>query len=213
MQQVIAPAAPSRLRPIFLLCLFIPALGFLAWADFDALQSVRLAGNPAPFVPLGLASDRFGADWKLTWNPAAVPLARAAAAELVIEDGNHENQILLSQAQIRSGSIVYSPFTADICFRLRAYDGERRSVSETLRVLDFQPSFGTADTPGIGYAERSVPSRRAAARRNAPGTVIVRATTLRGASAGAPDFAAQRTGWLYRLWRPGSKLGSTETAH
>src|SRR5260370_24970143 len=158
--------ASPCLPPVFLLCVFVPALGILAWADFDALQSVRLAGNPAPFVPLGLASDRSGADWKLTWNPASVPLAHAAAAELVIEDGDHENQILLSPAQIRSGSIVYSPFTADICFRLGAYDGERRWASETLRVLDWQPS-------GVGYAQRSsVP-------RPAPGTEIVRATTLR----------------------------------
>ena len=32
--------APSHLRPAFLPCMFVPAL--------DALQSVRLAGNPAP---------------------------------------------------------------------------------------------------------------------------------------------------------------------
>src|ERR1700686_5629226 len=106
--------APSRLRPFFLLCVFPPPRGFLAWADFDALQSARLGGHPRPFVPLGLASDRTGADWKLTWNPTAVPFAHASSAELLIEDGNHETQILLSPAQIRSGSIVYSPFTADI---------------------------------------------------------------------------------------------------
>ena len=201
--------APSRLRPFFLLCVFLPPLGFLAWADYDALQSARLAGNPAPFVPLGLAADRSGTDWKLTWNPSAVPLAHAASAELLMEDGNHETQILLSPAQIRSGSIVYSPFTADVCFRLRAYDGERRSVLETLRVLDARPPFEAANTPQAGYAERSALRRP----RTAPGTVIVRATTLRGASAGAPARVAQRTGWLYRLWRSGSKLEITETVH
>ena len=193
--------APSRLRPFFLLCVFLPPLAFLAWADYDALQSARLA-VPAPFVPLGLASDRSGAEWKLTWNPSAVPLAHATSAELLIEDGNRETQILLSPAQIRSGSIVYSPFTADLCFRLRAYDGERRSVPETLRVLDSQPPFEAANTPQAGYAERSSLRRsRLAVARNAPGSVIVQATTVRGASAGAHASVAQRTGWPYRLWR------------
>ena len=205
MQKVIAPAAQSRLRPVFLLCVFVPALGILAWANFDAYQSVRLAGNPAPFVPLGLSADRSGANWKLTWNPSAVPLAHAATAELLIEDGNHENRLLLSPAQIRSGSILYSPFTADICFRLGAYDGERRWWPETLRVLDSQPQFEAASIPRAGYAERS---GRAIAS-NVPGTVIVRATTPRGASA---SLAVQPTGWPYRLWRS-SKLENTETAH
>src|ERR1700682_1572869 len=144
--------ASHRLQPFFLLCVFVPPLGFLAWADFDALQVLR-AGNPPPFVTLGLASGRSGAEWKLTWNPAAIPLARAATADLLIEDGNHENRILLSPAQIRSGSILYSPFTADICFRLRAYGGERRFASETLRVLDSQPQSEAANTPDAGYAE------------------------------------------------------------
>jgi hypothetical protein len=204
--------APSRLRPFFLLCVFLPLLAFLAWADYDALQSARLGGNPAPFVPLGLASDRSGADWKLTWNPSAVPFAHAASAELRIEDGNHETQILLSPAQIRSGSIVYSPFTADISFRLRAYDGERLSVPETLRVLDSQPLFEAANTPQSGYAERSSLRRpRTAVTRTAPGSVIVQAATLRGASPGAPT--SQRTRWPYRLWRSESKLEITETVH
>ena len=205
--------APSRLPPFFLLCVFLPPLAFLAWADYDALQSARLAGNRAPFVPLGLTAGRAGADWKLTWNLSAAPLAHAAAAELLIEDGNHENQILLSPAQIRSGSIVYSPFTADVCFRLRAYEGERRSVLETLRVLDSQSPFEAANTPQAGYAERSSLRRsRPAVARTAPGSVIVQATTLRGAS-GAPARVAQRTGWPYRLWRSGRKLEITETVH
>jgi hypothetical protein len=199
---------PSRLRPFFLLSVFLPPLAFLGWADYDALQSARLADNPVRFVSLGLASDRSGVDWKLTWNPSAAPFAHSTSAELRIEDGNHETQILLSPAQIRSGSIVYSPFTADICFRLRAYDGERRSVPETLRVVDSQPLFEA------GYAERSSLRRsRPAVARNAPGSVIVQATTLRGASAGAPASVARRIGWPYRLWRSGSKLEITETVH
>ena len=214
MQRVIAPATPFHLRPVFLLCVFVPALGILAWADFDALQSARLSGNSAPSVTLGLVSEQFGAEWKLAWNPSAAPLAGAAAAELLIEDGNHENRILLSPAQIRSGSVLYSPFTPDICFSLRAFDGERRSVSETLRALDWQPSYDTAGSPETGYAERSMPRRHVVTRTpHAPGTVIVRATTLRGASAGDPTLAARRTGWPYRLLRSGSKLEITETAH
>jgi hypothetical protein len=197
-----------------LLCVFLPPVGFLAWADYDALQATRLARNPVRFVPLGLTADRSGADWKLTWNPSAAPFVHAASAELRIEDGNHETQILLSPAQILSGSIVYSPFTADICFRLRAYDGERPSVPETLRVVDSQPPFEAANTPRAGYAERSSLRRsRPAVASTAPGSVIVQAATLRDASAGAPNSIAQRTGWPYRLWRSGTKLEITETVH
>ncbi len=205
MRRKIAPAAPSRFKSAGLLGLFILVLGLLSWADFEALQSVRRSGNPAPAASLGLASDHAGAEWKLTWDPLAPPLAHAAAAELLIDDGDHQNQILLSPAQIRSGSILYAPFTGDVCFRLSAYDSQRRAASEILRALDPR-SFEAAGDSAAGYSERRF-------LRNPPGTVIVRASTVRGASSSVPLLAAQPSGWLSRLWRSGSKLESTETAH
>jgi hypothetical protein len=205
MRRKIAPAAPSRLKSTSLAALFALALGLLSWADVQALQSVRRSGNPAPAASLGLASGRAGAEWKLTWDPLAAPLAHASAAELLIDDGDHQNQILLSPAQIRSGSILYAPFTGDVCFRLSAYDSRRRAVSEILRALD-PGSFEAAGDSEAGYSERRF-------LRNPPGTVIVRASTVRGASSSAPLLAARPAGWLSRLWRSGSKLESTEITH
>ena len=56
-------------------------------------------------------------------------------AEVIIADGDHRTQLLLSPGQIRSGNLFYLPFTGEVRFTLRAQGGGR-VANETVLALN-----------------------------------------------------------------------------
>jgi hypothetical protein len=138
------------------LALVVPAIVLLAYTDFKALHS-QVSANAAE--PLGLRVDRGSAQLRLDWNPASTPLASASEAELIIDDGAHRSQLLLSPVQIQSGSLLYAPFTDEIVFRMQTYRHERKEASESIRYSG-QPAPASTPRSNALYA---------------PGTVTVRA--------------------------------------
>jgi len=90
---------------------------------------------------LNLRVERSGGQLLLSWNRSLPLLQTAQRAILSISDGDHREDVEMDLGQLRSGSIVYSPITSDVSFRLEVTDLKNgKSVSESVRVLGGRPS-------------------------------------------------------------------------
>jgi protein TonB len=76
----------------------------------------------------------------LSWNREATAIRTAQKAVLSIYDGDHKEDIELDLGQLRSGSIVYSPITNDVSFRLDVLDAKGKRMNESVRVIAGRPS-------------------------------------------------------------------------
>lgn len=152
--------APSKRR------LWIVAAALLLAAVAGVVLWVRSGASPASTTPeasaLGLRVERSGGQLLLSWNRALPLLQTAQRAILSISDGDHREDVEMDLGQLRGGSIVYSPITSDVSFRLEITDIKNgKSVSESVRVLGGKPSpsgppaeaGAPTDTPkGSGHA-------------------------------------------------------------
>jgi TonB family protein len=102
------------------------------------------AGIPAAAQdssPLALRVDRNGTDIVLTWNRDSDAIRRASKAVLQIADGAQHENVDMDLTQLRNGSIVYSPVTSDVVFKMEVSGaGQSKTVSESVRVLRTRPS-------------------------------------------------------------------------
>lgn len=90
---------------------------------------------------LSLRVERTGADILLTWNRDSAAIQHAKHALLTISDGDRHENYDMDLNQLRNGSIVYSPLTADVSFRMDVTaQGNGRNSSESVRVLRTRPS-------------------------------------------------------------------------
>ncbi|MGC8792851.1 MAG: TonB family protein, partial [Bryobacteraceae bacterium] len=109
-----------------------------------ALWQFTRGGAPAPAPEsssLNLRVERSGGQLLLSWNRSLPILQTAQRAILSISDGDHHEDVEMDLGQLRSGSIVYSPITSDVSFRLEVTDLKNgKSVSESVRVLGGKPS-------------------------------------------------------------------------
>ena len=77
----------------------------------------------------------------LTWNRDAAAIQGASKAMLEINDGQQHESVVMDLPQLRNGSIVYSPQTADISFKMEVSPKDASSpISESVRVLRTRPS-------------------------------------------------------------------------
>jgi len=91
--------------------------------------------------PLALRVEHSGAELMLTWNRESDAVKNATRAVLSISDGAQHENVEMDLAQLRNGSIVYSPSSPDIVFRMEVTGADRtKTTSESLRVLRTRPS-------------------------------------------------------------------------
>ena len=154
-----APRPAGLVRKIAMALGCLAALAVIVWA---ALQLRTSALSPArgptpnpgpPSSAFGLRADRSGSQWRLSWNREAAPVRSASRGHLSITDGVVPREVELSQADLQTGSVIYSPLSDDIRFRLDIYDLERaRTISESVRVLG--SPWSPSSPPSPGYLDR-----------------------------------------------------------
>jgi len=99
------------------------------------------AGSPQDSSPLALKVDRNGADVVITWNRDSDAVKKADHAVLAISDGPQHENVEMDLAQLRTGSIVYTPVTGDVVFKMEvSRAGQPTTGSESVRVLRSRPS-------------------------------------------------------------------------
>lgn len=119
-------------RSVWLPFLIVALICLVAYIDFNTYQRARFRLEPHA---LELKAQRSDDAVLLDWNPAAPGFNQASRAELVIDDGAHRTQLLLSAAQIASAGLSYVPFTSNVAFRMTVYAPRRPAVFETIRSL------------------------------------------------------------------------------
>jgi protein TonB len=91
--------------------------------------------------PLSLRIERNAGDIVLTWNRDSTAIQHATKAVLSITDGPQQENVEMDLAQLRNGSIVYSPVTGDVVFKMEVTGtNQSKTTSESVRVLRTRPS-------------------------------------------------------------------------
>ena len=148
---VAGPSLFQRYRVVGALALLLLVIGIGLWLYF------RPRGSKAPEVTAGgpeagsllLRAERNAGQLLLSWNREAALVKTASKAVLLISDGDHKEEVELDLGQLRNGSIVYSPITNDVSFRLEVTDAKQgKSLNESVRVLAGRPS--PTPTPPTG---------------------------------------------------------------
>jgi protein TonB len=133
-----------------------PRSGKLPWILLGGAATVTLALgllftsgvlSRKPSVPaqdtsaLTLRVDRNGGDIVLTWNRDSDVIKSASKAVLSIHDGPQQENVEMDLAQLKNGSIVYAPVTADVVFKMEVTGSDQlKTTSESVRVLRTRPS-------------------------------------------------------------------------
>jgi protein TonB len=88
-----------------------------------------------------LRIERTATDLLLTWNRDSDAVRNAKKAVLSISDGDRQENLDLNLSDLRNGSIVYSPLSSDVSFRMEVTGADQsRTASESVRVLRTKPS-------------------------------------------------------------------------
>ncbi|MBV8808564.1 MAG: TonB family protein [Acidobacteriaceae bacterium] len=89
------------------------------------------------------------------WNPKALKTAKTGLLE--IEDGSEHRSLRLDSSQFANGSLMYSPATRDVTFRLQVFDAGGRQVSRFVRVINGSVASPLFDATEL--AESSPPTK------------------------------------------------------
>jgi hypothetical protein len=114
-----------------------------------APQTAAIA--PAPMPSLGLQAERQNADLKITWNRESAAISNATLGVISIKDGDSRRTISLEAAQVRGGSLLYTPVSDQVQMELAVATPTGNAAESVLVVL---PTMGPARTVAI---QRPVP--------------------------------------------------------
>jgi hypothetical protein len=91
---------------------------------------------------------------RVLWDSKPATSRPGSVAVLRISDGNDENDMLLTPLQMRTGSLLYTPKTSDVTFRLEIYRG--LPITESIRIIDgSEPGWSSEVRPEeLGQAAR-----------------------------------------------------------
>ena len=109
--------------------------------------------------PLTLRVEHTGTDLLLTWNRDSAAIRNASHAALAINDGERHENYDMDLAQLRTGSIVYSPLGGDVSFQMEVVEKDQsRTATETLRLLQTRPSPMPAAGQDTKAAKNNTPT-------------------------------------------------------
>jgi TonB family protein len=113
------------------------AAGFFGLPGERALTSLATKSEPAVDSHLGLKLDWTGTDWRLSWDPNAPALLKATKGQLFVTDGTLQKTVDLDASDLHGGSIIYSPLTNDVVWKLQVVDADSspEPVSESVRIV------------------------------------------------------------------------------
>jgi len=159
-----------------------------------------------PPAALTLRIERTATDLLLTWNRDSEAVRTARKAVLSISDGDRQENLDLNLSDLRNGSIVYSPLSADVSFRMEVTGPDQsKTASESVRVLRTKPSPMPEDAakPGKPDSAPRVASEAAPAAA-AEDTAAADASTASETPAPrrAPAFNAANVASLAQRLRP-----------
>lgn len=162
------PAARSKRSLLLIGLAGIVVIGLVGIAMWNFSRGGAPAAQPE-VASLNLRVERSGGQLLLSWNRSLPLIQTAQRAILSISDGDHREDVEMDLGQLRTGSIVYSPITSDVSFRLEVTDLKNgKSVSESVRVLGGRPSPSGPPVESTAGASESQPAAEAARSQRQP---------------------------------------------
>jgi len=112
-------------------------LGSLYWTSqrYASAHGVSRLETQTP-VRTGFSANRDGAQWKLTWDSAAVEALKPTGATLSIQDGAAKQDIPLTTADLFSGTVYYTPKSGDLVFRFEVRRGLATVAEGRVRLVE-----------------------------------------------------------------------------
>ena len=205
------PAAAAAKDPVAVKPPFAAALserpatgGRKLWALFGGLGMLALAGGTFYYLKSGapasstaslnagfqLKAERSNGQIRVSWNRDAKAIRSAHNAVLSISDGSKTEDVPLDPTQLLAGSIMYSPLSTDVAFRLEVKDGTSDAGhSESIRVPPAaMPEAGSA-APAASSASKPAPAAAAPQTPQTPAPANGAARTQTPAATPAPAEA------------------------
>ncbi|HXS94118.1 MAG TPA: TonB family protein [Candidatus Limnocylindrales bacterium] len=157
--KVEAKAARS-MRPLLIVALAAVLLIGVVLFGYPGVLRQRPSVPGQDTSPLALRIERTGTDILLTWNRDSDAIRKASHAVLSISDGDRHENYDMDLSRLRDGSIVYSPLSADVSFRMEVTgQGNAKTASESVRVLRTRPSpIPEENGQGTQQAQASKPA-------------------------------------------------------
>jgi TonB family protein len=160
------PGLFSRLKWVIVAVLLVGVLGGGYYVYRSRGTATTVATKPAD-TSLGLKVETNAGQLLLSWNRKAPLIATATRGTLSIMDGDHKEDVDLDLGSLRSGSIVYSPMTNDVSFRLEVTDAKTgKSQAESVRRLAGRPSPAVA--AATSPAQQPAPAKQTPATPERP---------------------------------------------
>ncbi|MGP8247326.1 MAG: TonB family protein [Bryobacteraceae bacterium] len=137
----VEPAPSRNLLPVILSVAAAVVLGVALFVYPGFLIQSRRPSVPQTASNQILRVERTGTDLLLTWNRDSEAIRNATHAVLTINDGDRQENYTMDPGQLSSGSIVYSPISADVSFRMELTERDQtKTTTESVRVLRTRPS-------------------------------------------------------------------------
>ena len=147
-------------------------------------------------TPIALKVERQGTDLSVTWNHHSPVVSQAESGQVTIYDGS-KREFPLDKSRIRSGSIVYSPLTAQVRVQLDIQTPDHQTVTESVMVILNRPELtesSSADEPAnpAGSPSRPAVPVSSSAARDAPSSLPPRAAPASPKARATREFLAPR---------------------
>jgi TonB family protein len=98
-------------------------------------------GSSRPAIPFTLHVEHSAGDLLLTWNRDSDAIRNARNGVLTISDGERNENHPMDRSELQTGSIMYTPLTADVGFHLEVTGPDNsKTATESVRVLRTRPS-------------------------------------------------------------------------
>jgi TonB family protein len=146
-----AGGVPALLRRFWPLLAVAALVGAAVWLLPPILSKQVVAPSAAPQAtatrPLGLYVDPSGPAWRISWNRDASVLHGASLVRLFIHDGDEQNRIDLSPADLESGMYRFEPRGNDVTFRMEATGPEGKVAAESFRLVKTSANAAAPPAP------------------------------------------------------------------
>jgi len=87
-----------------------------------------------------------GGSLLVRWDAHSAAMQSAKHATIQIDDGHEHRSLQLDSSEVATGSILYTPISRDLTFRLEVLDGKGLPTSESMRVVNGSKSALAAHT-------------------------------------------------------------------
>lgn len=131
----LAALARGKMRWVLIAAALVACSGAIFLFPGSSRRSAK------PPAALTLRIEHTATDLLLTWNRDSEAVRNAKKAVLSITDGDRQENLDMNLSDLRNGSVVYSPLTADVSFHMEIIGPDQsKTASESVRVLRTKPS-------------------------------------------------------------------------